>query len=173
MVLNRASHIYSMFGSNPELEYVDLVQEIWIVYFNCRRTYTPKRGTFSTYFYNAVAYEATRIFAKAVAHGTYHRWKAAKHLKLRAATDIENLRLQFNVTDAPTPDAASLEAEEKVVAEQILNRLPQKLRVMLLARAEGLTWAEISTQYGISRYWGLKTLRDALDEELRRCFDSD
>ncbi len=171
MIHECAKTLHERFSSHPGLDIADIINELWIVYFKCKARYVSRRGRHTTYFYNAVFYESSRIFARAMGYGTYKKWKAHRDLIASAATDLDGVRARMPLTETPDPDANLTEAEAMFVADQILNDLPENMRVLLMARAAGRTWKEISQEYGVSPYWGSRNLRNAIDKELAKWYD--
>ncbi len=171
MIWDCAQTLYARFDSVSGLDINDIVSELWVVYFKCKARYAKRLGRHTTYFYNAVYYESSRIFARAMGYGTYKKWKAGRELMAAAASDLPGLRAQMHTPEVQDPEANLSEAEAMMIADQILNDLPENMRVLLMARAAGRTWKEISQEYGVSPYWGSRNLRIAIDKELTKWYD--
>jgi RNA polymerase sigma-70 factor (ECF subfamily) len=70
---------------------------------------------------------------------------------------------------APSPEAQALVLETLVAVDRLLRRLPAKVReVFLMAQLDGLAYADIAAQRGVS----IRTVQHYMTQAWRLCYDA-
>lgn len=135
----------------------DVLQEALIAAFRRRDSYDPARGRWEGWAFG---------FLSVVVRN--YRKRTARRLE---RVDVAEFDLPDVVADAPSPDEEADEKMRRVMLERCLEGIDDDSRAVLLARAEGIPFADIAAALGVAEstaYVYYKDAREQVQKALER-----